>query len=400
MAETATTLIAPDDTVLMWVALLGIVGAAVSMEGKWKWAKTVSSMVICIILGIALANFRVIPFASPVYGNVSGILLPLAIPLLLFKSDLKRIIKESGQFFVIYNIIAAICFVGALLIPLIFGNVEGIREYAAAQTGGFIGGTVNVVALSQIFALTPEFLFGITIVGNFFVAVMVFFINIIYRSEYIRKNFRIGADEEDLSEAEVVTDGAAPTQISMVSIMQCLAIAFAVFGTSSVITRWVNSIDGLGFVTRQIFGNNFILMTFITVALATIFPKFLTNVKGASEIGTLLMLVWFVTIGTTANIALIVSSGLIVLFSYTMVFIMATVGILFCAKKFNWRVEGPLASLNACIGGPPTVAALVATMKWNKILVPLILMALWGVIIGNLTGIAIGNIWGALPFSG
>ncbi|MCL1993776.1 MAG: DUF819 family protein [Spirochaetes bacterium] len=394
------TLIGANDTVLMWAAILGIVGVAVSMEKKWQWAKTISSMVLCILFGIILANLRVIPFASPVYAAAGSVLLPLAIPMLLFKSDLKRIIKESGQFFAVYNIIAIACFLGALLIPLVFANVDGIREYAAAQVGGFIGGTVNVVALSQIFALTPEFLFGITIVGNFFVGVMVFFINIMYKSKFIRSNFRIGADEEDLSEVQSVQgDAGQNKQIDMASIMQCLAVSFAVFGTSTLIARQVNAIEGLPFVMGQIFGNIFILMTFITVIVATVFPK-LGSIRGASEIGTLLMLTWFVTIGTTANLGIIISSGLIVLISYTFVFILATIVILFFAKKFNWRVEGCLASLNACIGGPPTVAALVATMKWNKILVPLILMALWGVIIGNLTGIAIGNIWGALPFGG
>ena len=396
------TLIDGNNIPLMWAALIGIVGLAVTLEKNFKWAKNVSSVVLCISFGIILANLRVIPFASPVYTATSSVLLPLAIPMLLFKSDIRRIIKESGRFFAIYNIIALVCFLGALLIPLIFANTPGIREYAAAQTGGFIGGTVNVVALSQIFALSPEFLFGITIVGNFFVGVMVFFINVIYKSKFIQTNFRIGANEEDLSEAQTVAGDTS--QIDMVSIIQCLAVAFAIFGLSTLIAGWVNGMvpatGGLNFVIRQVFGSIWILMTIITVIAATVFPKFLGNLKGALEIGALIMSAWFVTIGTTANLALIISSGLIVLASYTFVFIMAAVVILFFAKKFNWQVEGPLASLNACIGGPPTVAALVATMRWNRILVPLILMALWGVIIGNFTGIMIGNIWGALPFGG
>lgn len=46
-----------------------------------------------------------------------------------------------------YNIVAISAFFIALLIPLIWQNVEGIREYAAVQAGGFIGGTVNVISL-------------------------------------------------------------------------------------------------------------------------------------------------------------------------------------------------------------------------------------------------------------
>ena len=390
------SLIGYDDILLVLVVVIAIVGITVSMEKKWGWAATISSTVMCILFGLILANLRVIPFESPVYSTAGSILLPLAIPMLLFRSDLKKIIKESGRLFVIYNIVAVTCFIVALLIPLIFSNVEGIREYAAAQTGGFIGGTVNVVALSQIFALTPEFLFGITIVGNFFVGVMVFFINIIYNSKYIAKNFRKGAEEEDYSEA-VAVEGDNK-QIDMTSIIQVFAISFGILGVSTIIARAVNGIAGAPLIVTQLFGNIFVLMTIITVALATVFPKFLGTLKGAPEIGTLLMQVWFVTIGTTANLRLIIESGLIVLACYTIAFIASAAVILFCAKKFKWTVEGPLASLNACIGGPPTVAALCATMRWQRILVPLILMAMWGVIIGNFTGILIGNIWGALPY--
>lgn len=392
------SLIRGEDTVLMWMVVISITGIAVSMERKWKWAAAVGSFVLCIFIGMLLANLRVIPFTSPVYAATSGVLLPLAIPLMLFKSDLKKIIRESGQMLLIYNIIAVAAFFSALLIPLVWANVEGIREYAAAQTGGFIGGTVNVVALSQIFALSPEFLFGITIVGNFFVGVMVFFLNTMYKMKFFKNNFRYGANEENMEEFSQGTDQSK--QIDIPGIVQSLMVALIIFGASTLIARQVNSIEGLPFVLGQMFGSIWILMTIITTALATLFPKFFGNLKGASEMGTMFMLIWFVTIGTTANLELIIRSGLIVLLAYIMAFVICCLVIFSIGRAFKWRLENMMACINACIGGPPTVAALCATMKWNKLIVPGILVALYGVIIGNFTGILIGNIWGALPFGG
>jgi len=392
------TLIAYDDLILMWGALIGIVGIAVSMERKWKWAARIGATVLCIFFGLILSNIRVIPFASPVYSATGSILLPLGIPMLLFKSDIRRIVKEAGQKLIIYNIVAITAFVGALLIPIIWSNVDGIREYAAVQVGGFIGGTVNVISLSQVFALSEDFLIGITIVGNFFVGMMIMFFNFMYKTKFFRKTFRYGADEEDMD--EVKSDEKDTKQIDMASIIQSLAIAFLIFGMSTIITRQVNGMDGLGFVTTQLFGNNFIVMTIVTTIAATLFPNFLGNLKGATEIGTLLMTAWFLTLGAGADINIILTQGLLVLGAYLAVFTLACLVVFSIGKLLNWRIENMMVAIDACIGGPPTVAALCATMKWNKLIVPGILVALYGVIIGNFVGVIVGNIWGALPFIG
>lgn len=219
-----------------------------------------------------------------------------------------------------------------------------------------------------------------------------------YKTKFFKKTFRYGANEENM--AEFKTTESDNRQIDMVSIVQSLSVAFAIFGLSMIITRQINSMQHLSFTTRQIFGNNFVLMTLITTIAATLFPKFLGNIKGASELGTLLMLAWFTTIGATADINLIISSGLLILTAYIIAFITACTVIFSLGKVFNWRIENMMVAVDACIGGPPTVAALCATMKWNKLIAPGILVALYGVIIGNFVGIIVGNIWGALPFVG
>jgi len=389
------SLIAYDDMILMWAAIAIIVGVAVSMERHWKWAARIGATVLCIFFGLILANLRVIPFASPVYAATSGILLPLGIPMLLFKSDIRRIIKEAGQKLVVYNIVALTAFLFALLIPIIWSTTEGIREYAAVQVGGFVGGTVNVISLNDVFALREEFFFGITIVGNFFVGMMIMFFNFMYKTKFFKRTFRYGADEEDMNDARA--NKTETGQIDMVSIIQTLAVAFLIFGGSSILTRHVNGLEGAGFLTRQLFGNNFIVMTIVTTIAATAFPKFLGNLKGSTEIGTLFMTAWFLTLGAGANINIIINQGLLVLAAYLGVFALACTVIFTIGKFLNWRIENMMVAIDACIGGPPTVAALCATMKWNKLIVPGILVALYGVIIGNFVGILVGNIWGAIP---
>ena len=397
------SLIGGQETLLVWMAVIAVVALAITTEQKWKWGARVSSTVMCIFGGMILANIRVIPFESPVYGAIGGIVLPLSIPLLLFKADLKKIIRESGRTFYIFCFTAFAAFLGTMLVPLVFSNVASISEFAAMLGGAVTGGTVNAVAMSRVFAVPTEYLFALSIVGNFFVGMMVFIFNMLYNSKFFRKRFYYSHTDNIEMDADASMTAAAAfwksKDISLKNIAQAFALTFLIVGLSSIIARTVNGLNP-PFVVAQLFGNIFLLMTIITTTLATSFPKFFASIKGSDELGTLLMLAWFVTIGSSANIVLIIQDGLIVLVSYTIVFLTCCLLVFSIGRKFKWDLENMMACMNASIGGPPTVAALCISMRWQKLIVPGILVGLFGVIVGNFIGLIIGNIWGALPFGG
>jgi len=394
--EVVNTLIGPNDLLLKWMVIFLIVGIGVTLEKRTKWGEKLSSVIIVIFLGMLVANLRIMPFASPVFGATSSTVLPLAIPLLLFKSDLVKIIKFSGNTFIVFVWTAIIAFIATLVIPLIMPGVDSIAEFSAMLSGAVIGGTVNAIAISNIWAVPPELVSGLAIVGNFFVAMMVVIAGLMYKMKWFQNNFKHGGYEADDN-----TDEKDPlsAQISMLTIAQSLAVTFAITGVAWIIARFVNSFSP-PFAIAQSFGSMWINMTIITVVLATLFPKFFESMKGSTELGQLIMLLWFTTIGMTADIGLIISNGLVVLAGYTIVFIFVNVFVLGLGKILGWKMENMFVCMQAAIGGPSTAAALAISMKWSKLIVPGILVALLGVIIGNFAGLAVGMIWNAVPFAG
>lgn len=48
------------------------------------------------LVGLAASNLGIISSESPAYSNVLEFLLPLAVPLLLFRADLRRVIQSTG----------------------------------------------------------------------------------------------------------------------------------------------------------------------------------------------------------------------------------------------------------------------------------------------------------------
>lgn len=52
---------------------------------------------------MALANFKIIPTDAPTYDMVWDYVVPLALPMLLFNANIKKIWKESGRMVVIFS---------------------------------------------------------------------------------------------------------------------------------------------------------------------------------------------------------------------------------------------------------------------------------------------------------
>ena len=93
-----------------------------------------------MIGSLVLVNLRVLPTGSPVYDALGGYILPLAIPLLLFQSDLRKIIKESGRLLIIFIAAGATSVLGGIICGFLF------RSALAEQTAGYVAVEVGADA--------------------------------------------------------------------------------------------------------------------------------------------------------------------------------------------------------------------------------------------------------------
>lgn len=398
-----TSLIKPEDTMYLWMAVIAVTALAITIEQRWKWGARISSCVMCIAGGMILANLHVIPFSSPVYDNVGGTILLLAIPLLLFKSDVRKIYKSSGTTFLIFNLCAVAAFIGACIIPLVFRNVEDISKFTAMYGAAAVGGTVNAVAVTQIFDVPTDMLNGLGLVGNFTVAMIVFFFGQFCRMKFFRKNFtHPHMDEHDVEVAEN-QEGNGATEaalywkgkdISLKDLAQAMAVTFIIVSVSQLICGMVNDSDA-GFTVKQLFGSIYLVMTLLTTVIATAFPRILGNIKGSDELGNIMLLMWFVTIGCSANLMQIIKYGGLIVCSFCIVFSASCLLVFIMGRIFKFDLEEMMVGIIAAVGGPPTAAALSISMGWKRMVVPGILVGLYGYIIGNYIGVLIGNIFGA-----
>src|SRR5436190_5270196 len=85
-----TTLISPDDHATLWALIAIGTAVAIWLEHTYRWAAKLSAPVLALLIAMLLSNTRIVPADSPAYDFVGNWLVPLAIPLLLFRANLRE----------------------------------------------------------------------------------------------------------------------------------------------------------------------------------------------------------------------------------------------------------------------------------------------------------------------
>ncbi len=118
--------------------------------------KKTSGVIWVLVVGMILSNIGAVPLKSPVYDFVGGNLVPLAIPLLLFKADLREIFTKSGAVMVTFLIASCATVMGVMLGFFMLDLGEIGPKVAGVYAGAWIGGAVNMLAVSQAVQMTPN----------------------------------------------------------------------------------------------------------------------------------------------------------------------------------------------------------------------------------------------------
>lgn len=388
----------PDDAWTLFAVMAAAAAGSLALERRYRWAARVTGPVLAIAAAIALATADVIPRSSPAYDVVSDWFVPIAIPLLLFRADVRRIFRESGRTFVAFNVAALGTVAGGLVAGLLFaGTVPHTGALAAIMTGSYTGGSVNFVALQSIFR-PPGELASAAIVADNLVMALYFFVLLATPSiGWIRRRFP-GSRAAAANAGEGAADYWAPRPIALFDLAVNLAAAIAVAALSVKLGDAARA-SGLSPGVKAVLGTPYLYLTTFALLLATLFPRTLGKRPGAEECGTLLLYFFFFVIGAPASVVSIVrdSPALLGLCAAMLgANYLVTLGV---GKLLRLPLEDCLVACNATAGGPATAAAMAIGKGWTALVLPAVLVGVWGYAIGNYLGLLVGRLLGA-PIAG
>ena len=168
-----STWIAPENTWPLWATMITGVAVCIYLEQTHKWAAKISGPVLALIGGMLLSNSKLMPIAAPSYDLVDDYLVPVAIPLLLFRANVVRIVRETGSMFLCFHIASLGTILGAFLAAFLFrGMFPRVAEVAGIMTGSYVGGGVNFVAIKNTYGVSADLTNPLLVADNFIMAGM------------------------------------------------------------------------------------------------------------------------------------------------------------------------------------------------------------------------------------
>jgi uncharacterized membrane protein len=397
------SLISADNAWALWSILVGTAALSIYLEQNYKWASKITGAIIGLVIAMVLANLNIIPTAAPTYDVVWGYVVPLAIPLLMFNANIKKIWRESGRIMIIF-LLSSIGTVAGVMVShnLLKNSIPELYKMSAIITGSYIGGGVNFAAMSEAFGAGESWISALTVADNLLMALYFFVLLAIPTMNFFLKKFKhphIDAVNAmvDTTEGETLAKQYwGRKEISLRDIAFSLALGLIIVWVSTEVAAVLKSIIPTGNffldLLNGLLGNKYLLITTITMLLATFAPGFMSGIHGAQEIGTFLIYIFLVVIGVPASISVIITQApLLLLFTGIIVAINMLISLIL-GKLFKFDLEEILLASNANIGGPTTAAAMAIAKGWNKLVGPIILAGVFGYIIGNYLGIFMGNL--------
>ena len=402
------TLIHPENTWVLMSVMMAAVAASIYLEQRYAWASRLSGAVIALLIALALVNTGIIPAHAVLYDDIVwGYVVPLAIPLLLLQTNIRRIWRETGRLLAIFLIGSVGTVAGAVIgCVLLRTSIDGLPQVAAMMTGSYIGGGVNFTALADAFKVSGTLVSSTIVADNLNMALYFLILLGIAGNSFFRRFYPhplINEVEQSGVSEEGKTLAASywgRKDVSLRDIAMCVTYAVVVVTISKFLGATLSALvppDGswLSKMGGTFLGSQYVWITLISMIFASVFEKQANSMNGAQEIGTFFIYMFFFVIGVPASIMEILTNAPML---FVFCFIMVVVNMLFCligGKILNFALEDILVASNANIGGPTTAARLAISQGWTKLVGPAMLVGTFGYAIGTYIGIIVGSILGA-----
>ncbi len=380
-----------DHTWPLLALIVGGVATCIHLEQSYKWAARLSGPVLALLAGMLLSNLRLVPTEAPVYDTIEDYLVPIAIPLLLFQANLRRILREAGPMFLSFHIASVGTVLGAFLaVALLRPHIPRIAEVAGIMTGSYIGGGVNFVAIKNTYGVPPELTNPLLVADNFIMAGMFAVLLTLAGSRLFRRWYphphSLAGDQAD-SQA-LASQYWRRKEIALKDIALSLAVATVIVAVSRLLSDQIKAATDSKFIAA-FFGSPYVLITFFTTAAVTLFHRSFEKINGADELGAYLLYLFFFVIGLRADLIAVVRN---VPLLFALCSIMAIVNLLFTlvvGRALGLNLEELLLSVNATLGGAPSAAAMAISRGWSRLILPGVLAAIWGYVIGTFVGVVV-----------
>jgi uncharacterized membrane protein len=362
------------------------------LYNRYDWVKKVGTVIMAYAVGIIMALCGLIPTGDAVGAEqmdsisktLMNLMVPLAIPLMLFNSDFKLWTKSLPKTFVVL-LGGLVAIVTSVIIGyFVFKNtgIPDLGNVAAMMTGIYTGGTMNFYALGAalhvdesiiLIAYTFEMVVTFPLIMFFVAGGYKLFRKLLpYKDKTQSAEAEyVDVKDESFEEYKGMFSKGVFGKMMLGLLLSVLILAIGA-GLSLLITGKLNELV--------------IILTITTLAIAASFVPWIRNLPKTFELGMFFILIFSVVVASKFDIYSIDSSALAVMGFIAFIMLAALVIHLIICRIF--KVEGDLFVVGqvGLLCSPPFIPPVVGAMGNRKVLISGIVIGLVGYAVGTYLG--------------
>jgi uncharacterized membrane protein len=366
---------------LQVLVLVGFPALALLAARYLKPVAWVGPVVVCYAVGILLGNLPGLGFQTRVSLSVSEAAVPLAIPLLLFATDVPRWSRLARSTLLSFGLACVSAMVSASVVGLaVADRSDEWWKMAGMLVGVYTGGTANMNAVGLALKVREE-TFILLNTADIVVcsAYLLFLVTVAQRvvlSFLPRFPNPTGWDEGNGEEAQ---RGPGLTWVRARGMVLSFLLAAGIVGVSVGASMGV-----LGGVEAPA-----VLLLITTLALLASFRPEVRHLPGSAALGDYALLVFCVAVGTLANARQLQETGLFV-FGFCAGVVVLSVALHFAlAALFRIDADTVLITSTATIFGPAFIGPVARALRNRELVVSGLTTGLMGFAVGTYLGLAV-----------
>lgn len=345
---------------------------------RFRVAKSLGPVVLCYSAGILLANLPGVSLSESVGKSVAEAAVPLAIPLLLFSTELAKWLGLARGLLVSFALACVAAVVAASTVGWVFrGASDEWWKIAGMLVGVYVGGTANMTAVGIALETRSETFVVLNaadvVTGG---AYLLFLLSL--GQPLLSKVLRPFVAEAHHDTFEHPGESLSKwTRAHVPNMAKAFALTLLIVGVS---------VGGaLAFVGKLDAGP--VLLAITSLALvASLSPK-VRAWSGAFELGEYVLLVFCVAVGSLADVSRLGGASLVLFGFVAAVMVFAAVLHFVLCALFRIDVDTAIISSTATIFGPPFIGPVAAALKNRALVGPGLTLGLAGIALGTYLGL-------------
>lgn len=348
-----------------------------------KLFKLLGPVVLCYAAGIIAANVPGVHVDQKVAMSLNEGSVALAIPLLLFSTELKKWLSLGWKLLLSFALACVSAVVAAGGVAWLFRHqTDEWWKVAGMLVGVYVGGTANMSAVGLALETKTETFVLLSaadvVAGGAWLLVLLTVAQRVVGK--VLKPFTLEAHHELVEHPGETLSVWTKKHIPPMVTGFALAVAMVLVSV------------GLSLGIKGKMDVMVVLLTLTALGiLASLLPQ-VRALKGPYELGEYILLVFCVAVGSLADVRQ-VAGGSAVLFAFVVaVMVTAIVLHMFLCWVFRIDVDTALISSTATIYGPAFIGPVAASLKNRALVGPGLTMGLAGIALGTWLGIATAQV--------